>query len=131
LFTELKKENVDIQNVILKTNMILPGIDSGVVASPLEVANATLRVFRDSLPSDLPGVVFLSGGQSYDDSVEYLDKIVDLSIDDKWDLSFSYARSLQKDALRKWSGKKENVEKAQKVLIARLEKAIRAREGEL
>jgi fructose-bisphosphate aldolase, class I len=131
LFNELKKAKLDIKNIILKTNMVLPGIDSGVMATPLEVAGATLRVFRESLPKDLPGVVFLSGGQSYDDAVMFLDKIEDLSKDDNWDLSFSYARALQKDALAEWKGKKENVEDAQKILISRLEKVARAREGKL
>lgn len=131
LFKELEKESVDLTKIILKTNMVLPGKDSGVVAAPLEVANATLRVLKTSLPNNLPGVVFLSGGISYDDSVEYLDKIEDLKGDVPWKISFSFARALQKDALRVWGGKIENVDEAQRVLTERLKKVSKAREGKL
>lgn len=131
LFKELEKESVDLTKIILKTNMVLPGKDSGVVAAPLEVANATLRVLKASLPNNLPGVVFLSGGISYDDSVEYLDKIEDLKGDVPWKISFSFARALQKDALRVWNGKIENVDEAQRVLTERLKKVSKAREGKL
>lgn len=131
LFKKLKENQIDISKVILKTNMVLPGIDSGVVAAPLEVAGATLRVLRESVPSEVPGIVFLSGGLTYDDSVEYLDKIEDLAKNDKWRISFSFARALQADALRVWAGKEEIVGEAQKVLLTRLQKTIRARKGKL
>lgn len=131
LFDGLKRADVDIPNVILKTNMVLPGTESGVEAAPLEVANATLYAFRKSVPSEVGGIVFLSGGQSYDDSVQHLDKIEDLATKDPWKFSFSFARALQKDALTVWKGKKENVDEAQKVLTARLIKATKARKGEL
>jgi fructose-bisphosphate aldolase class I len=131
LFKKLKDEGIDLTKVILKTNMILPGSGSGVVAAPLEVANMTLKVFRKSVPPEVPGIVFLSGGQSYDDAVEYLDKIEDLSKNDPWKLSFSYARALQHDALGEWKGESGNVEMAQKVLLTRLEKVSKARNGQL
>ena len=129
LFSKLKEAGIDLTKIILKTNMILPGVESGVIAAPLEVASASLRVFRESIPHEVPGIVFLSGGLTYDDSVEYLDKIKDLSKDDPWKISFSFARALQADALRVWAGKKENINEAQKVLITRLEKVVKAREG--
>lgn len=131
LFHELKKANVDISNVILKTNMVLPGTESGVEVAPLEVANATLYAFRKSVPKSVGGIVFLSGGQSYDDAVMHLDKIEDLATKDPWKISFSYARALQKDALSVWEGKKENVEEAQKVLMNRIQKTAKARKGDL
>jgi fructose-bisphosphate aldolase class I len=131
LFSELEKEKVDMRSVILKTNMVLPGVDSGVIASPLEVANSTLRGFRNSVSKDVGGIVFLSGGISYDDAVTYLDKIEDLATEDNWKFSFSFARALQKDALKEWSEDTKNIENAQKILISRLEKASRAREGGL
>ncbi len=131
LFEKLKSVGVDITKIILKTNMVIPGKDSGVVAAPLEVANATLRVLRKSVPPEVPGIVFLSGGLSYGDSVEYLDKLEDLSKEDPWKLSFSFARALQYDALRVWKGESQNIEEAQNVLLARLEKVSKARKGEL
>ncbi len=131
LFKKLKDEGVDLTQVILKTNMVLPGSGSGVIAAPLEVANATLNVLRKSVPAEVPGIFFLSGGQSYDDAVDYLDKIEDLSKNDPWKLSFSYARALQHDALGEWEGKSENVEMAQKILLTRLEKVSKARNGQL
>lgn len=131
LFERLNNERVDLNSLILKTSMVTPGVDSGVVAAPLEVANATLLAFRKAVPVTIGGIVLLSGGQSYDDAVEYLDKIEDLSKDDPWKISFSYARALQKDALEKWGGEEENSNEAQKVLIERLKKVSLARRGEL
>lgn len=131
LFRRLSEEGIDLSKVILKTNMVLPGIESGVVAEPLEVANATLRVLRKAVPKEVGGIVFLSGGQSYDDSVSHLDKIEDLATDDPWKISFSYARSLQVDALAEWAGKRENIDSAQKTLLFRLQKVVKARMGEL
>jgi len=131
LFKKLHDSKIDISKIILKTNMILPGLASGVVAEPLEVANATLRILRRSAPKELGGIVFLSGGQSYLDATENLDKIEDLSTDDPWSVSFSFARALEMDALKVWRGKNENVDEAQNVLISRLEKVCKARKGEL
>lgn len=131
LFKKLKDGGVDLTKIILKANMILPGVESGVIAAPLEVAHATLRVCRKTVPPKVPGIVFLSGGLSYDDSVEYLDKIEDLSKDDPWKISFSFARALQGEALEAWKGETVNIPIAQKILLARLDKVSKARKGEL
>ncbi len=131
LFKRLSDMKVNLGNVILKTNMVMPGVDSGVIASPLEVANATLATLRKTVPKNIGGIVFLSGGQSFDDSVMHLDKIQDLAINDSWKLSFSYARSLQKDALLAWKGLTANNEEAQKIFLTRLLKVAKARMGEL
>ncbi len=138
LFTKLKQVNVNLKNVILKTNMILPGQDNGIKAEPLEVAEATLRVLRKSVPSEIAGVVFLSGGQSPDEATLNLNEIVKRKampagrqVDVPWDLSFSYARALQGEALITWAGKEENINLAQKVFVERLEKVSKARKGEL
>lgn len=131
LFESLQSERINLSDVILKTNMILPGVDSGIIAEPLEVANATLRVYRRFVPKEVGGIVLLSGGITYSDSTLYLDKIEDLSKNDPWKISFSFARALQKDALAQWAGKSEMVEEAQRVLINRLQKVSKARMGEL
>lgn len=131
LFEKLKKENVDLKNTILKTNMILPGQDNGVKAEPLEVAEATLRVLRKAVPLEVPGIVFLSGGQSAEQAIANLNEIVKRKGDDPWQLSFSYARALQGEALKVWIGKSENVKPAQEIFTKRLSEVSKARKGEL
>ncbi len=134
LFEILKSENVDIENLILKTSMVMPGKDSGVVVMPLEVSNATLRTFKNSLPENLPGVVFLSGGQTTEQSIFNLNEITKLNLEKKignWDLSFSFGRALQDETLVIWNGKDENIKIAQEKLIEVLKKTSSARMGEL
>lgn len=134
LFEILVNEKVDLKNVILKSSMVLPGKDSGVEALPLEVANATLRTFKNSVPNEIGGIVFLSGGQSPDQALNNLNEIVKLNKSNqfgKWDLSFSYSRALQNDALATWAGRDTNMVSAQSIFTKRLEQVSLAREGEL
>lgn len=134
LFEILNNENVEIENLILKTSMIMPGKDSGVVVMPLEVSNATLRTFKNSLPSNLPGVVFLSGGQTTDQAIFNLNEIAKLNQGKEfgnWDLSFSFGRALQNDALSVWMGDDNNIVKAQSKFLEVLKKTSLAREGTL
>ena len=134
LFEMLNSDGVDISNLILKCSMVMPGKDSGVVVMPLEVSNATLRTFKNSLPEKLPGVVFLSGGQTTEQSIFNLNEIAKLNLDKKfgnWDLSFSFGRALQNDALTVWNGKEENISDSQTVFLNVLEKTSKARMGEL
>ena len=130
MFEKLKKENVDLSNIILKTNMILPGQDGIVRAGALEIAEATLRILRRSVPPEVKGVVFLSGGQSANDVTVNLNEIVKRKAD-PWDISFSFARALQEEALKTWLGRDENVAAAQEVFIKRLELVSKARNGQL
>jgi fructose-bisphosphate aldolase class I len=111
--------------------MVLPGIESGVKAEPLEVASVTIRTLKNSVPPEVPGIVFLSGGQTPDEATNNLNEIVKLRGDAPWQLSFSFARALQSEALETWAGKDENVGKAQEVFHARAEKVSKARKGEL
>lgn len=131
LFDKLKTAGVDLTQVILKTSMVLPGKESGVKAEPLEVANATLRTLKNSVPPEIPGVVFLSGGQTPDEATNNLNEIVKLKGDAPWQLSFSFARALQEEAMAVWAGKDGNVAKAQEVFYARTKKVSQARKGEL
>jgi len=130
MFEKLKKEDIDLKNIILKTNMILPGQDGIVRASALEVAEATLRILRRSVPPEVKGVVFLSGGQDAETVTLNLNEIAKRK-SDPWDLSFSFARALQSEALATWAGKDENVSAAQQVFLSRLEKVGKARQGQL
>lgn len=134
LFEVLKAKNVDLGNLILKASMVIPGSESGVIVMPLEVSNSTLRTLQNSVPLEVPGIVFLSGGQSPDQVTFNLNEISKLNKDKKfgsWELSFSFERALQQEALTTWVGKDENVAKAQEAFLERLQKVSKARMGEL
>ncbi len=131
LFAKLKASGVDLKNLILKTNMVLPGKDSGVKAAPLEVAEATLRSLKVAVPPEVGGIVFLSGGQTPDEATNNLNEIVKRKADAPWSLTFSYSRALQNEPMEKWAGKDENIQSAQQVFLERLKKVSLAREGKL
>jgi fructose-bisphosphate aldolase class I len=131
LFEKLKTAKIDLKNLILKTNMILPGKDSSIKAEPLEIAEATLRSLNGSVPAEVGGIVFLSGGQTPDEATNNLNEIVKRKGGAPWPLSFSFSRALQEEALRAWAGKDENIEFAQEAFLTRLIKVSKARKGEL
>lgn len=131
LFEKLAKENINLGQIILKTNMVLPGQGNGIKAAPLEVAEATLRVLRKAVPATVPGIVFLSGGQTPEEATLNLNEIVKRKADAPWELTFSYARALQGEALSTWVGKMENLSSAQEAFSKRLEMVSKARRGEL
>ena len=134
LFVVLKEKNVDLSSLILKASMVIPGKESGVIVMPLEVSNSTLRTLQNSVPEEIPGIVFLSGGQTPDQATFNLNEIVKLNKDKKfgkWELSFSFGRALQEEAMKTWSGKEENITKAQEAFAERLQKVCLARQGEL
>lgn len=135
LFEKLRAGGVDLGEIILKTSMVLPGKDSGVKAAPLEVAQATLRTLRNSVPVDVPGIVFLSGGQSPDEAMNNLNEINKLAKEEvakpnyPWQLSFSFARALQEEAMKIWAGSDQKVAEAQGVFLSRLKQVSKARQG--
>lgn len=134
LFEILKEKNVNLDSLILKASMVIPGKESGVVVMPLEVSNSTLRTLQNSVPNEVNGIVFLSGGQSADQATFNLNEIVKLNTDKvygKWDLTFSFERALQEGVLDIWKGNDENAIKAQEFFLERLTKVSKARMGEL
>lgn len=135
LFEKLGELDVVLENLILKTSMVLPGKDSGVKAEPLEVANATLRALKLAVPQNVPAIVFLSGGQTPDEATKNLNEIVKLGNPPAggapWQLSFSFARALQDEAIKVWEGKDENVAAAQAIFYERAKKVSLARSGTL
>lgn len=134
LFEILKGKEVDLDAVILKASMVIPGNKSGVIVMPLEVSNSTLRTLQNSVPSEVKSIVFLSGGQTPDQATFNLNEIAKLNKDHKfgsWDLTFSFGRALQDEALNVWKGKDENIVAAQNVFLERLQKVSKARQGEL
>jgi fructose-bisphosphate aldolase class I len=117
LFEELKNTEVAIEGIIVKTSMVLPGKEN-TKASPEEIAKQTLDVFNSAIPKELPGIVFLSGGQGDIEATENLNAI-NKQGKQPWPLTFSYARALQDAPTKIWAGKSENVEAAQKAFIHR------------
>ena len=120
LFTHLEKNGVDIKGTLLKPNMVTSGKESSEQAGINEVAKKTLDCLIKNVPAELPGVTFLSGGQSDILATAHLDamnKIGGFS----WKLSFSYGRALQAAALKAWGGKAENVFISQDELSHRAE----------
>ena len=118
LFKCLKDQGVNIAGTILKPNMVTSGSTAEAQASIQEVAEMTVQCLKENVPLDLPGITFLSGGQSDVNATAHLDamnKIGGFS----WKLSFSYGRALQQPSLKAWLGKEENVPQAQEALSHR------------
>ena len=102
LFGSLYEQNVMLEGTILKASMVIHGTESEEKASREEVAAATLRCLRSTVPATLPGIVFLSGGQSDEDATAHLDAM-NKAGPHPWPLSFSYGRAMQQAALKLWS----------------------------
>lgn len=130
LFLAMKKYRVYLPGAILKTSMAVPGKDSGVAMDHGDVALRTSRALKAHVPSDLGGVVFLSGGQTSDDAIANLDAIAKMG-PYPWGLTFSYSRALQDPVLKHWAAHPEDVAGAQQKFLDRLEKAALASEGKL
>ncbi|MEJ0051340.1 MAG: class I fructose-bisphosphate aldolase [Methylovirgula sp.] len=111
VFTALYEQRVFLEGIVLKPNMVVPGMKSGHRASPDEVAAATIRLFKNSVPVAVPGIAFLSGGQSDFDATANLDALVRAA--PPWPMTFSYGRALQAAPQKAWSGKPANVGAAQ------------------
>jgi len=118
LFDELFAQNVELQYVLLKANMVISGTDNPRQAGVDEVADKTLDCMRSVVPAAIPGIVFLSGGQSDELATAHLNDM-NRRGDQPWLLRFSYARALQGPALKTWRGEKANVDAAQRALYHR------------
>ncbi|MDA1341613.1 MAG: fructose-bisphosphate aldolase class I [Proteobacteria bacterium] len=118
LFASLAKNDVNIQGTILKPNMVTSGSLCQSQASVQEVAEMTVRCLQENVPADLPGITFLSGGQSEINATAHLDAMNKIG-GFPWKLSFSYGRALQQAALKTWLGKSENILDAQAVFSHR------------
>ncbi len=116
LFHKLLLYKVDISALILKSSMVLAGDMYPEQTSPEEVANATLRTFHMSVPHDVGGIVFLSGGQTPKRSTENLLAISQLG-SQPWPITFSFSRAIEEPVLAAWQGKPENIAAAQQVLV--------------
>ncbi len=128
LFTELHDQRIELRGTLLKPNMVLSGYEASDRASVDEVADATLECFYRHVPAAVPGIVFLSGGQSDEDATAHLNAM-NARGPHPWQLSFSYGRALQAPALKAWGGKEENREAAQRAYYHRAKMNGAARTG--
>ena len=118
VFRELYDARVSLEGMVLKPNMIIAGQKSARQASPEEVAEKTVRCLKATVPSSVPGIAFLSGGQSDEAATQHL-SLMNAAGGLPWALTFSYGRALQAAALTAWGGKSENVAAGQRAFTHR------------
>ena len=128
-FDELILHKVDLKGIILKPNMILAGNECKDKISNEEVAKLTLKCLKDSVPSEVPGIAFLSGGQSEREATENLN-LINKYNDTKFIMSYSFGRALQQSALKFWSQDIQNIEGTQKIFNQRAKMNTLAALGE-
>ncbi|MBR3323124.1 fructose-bisphosphate aldolase class I [Candidatus Saccharibacteria bacterium] len=129
LFVELKKKQINLAGCILKVNMVLAGKRQKKQSTPEEVGRATAKVLREHVPSELAGVVFLSGGQSVTQATNNLHAVIKNG-PFPWTVTFSFARALQDPALKAWKGNDDNTDAARKAFHERLIANTEALKGE-
>ena len=130
VFQALHLHKVVLECIVLKPSMVTPGKDFSPGASPEQVAEATIKVFRRTVPAAVPSINFLSGGQTPEEATANLNAMNALYPDAPWELSFSYGRALQEPALKAWQGKAENGDATQQALHQRALLNGAARNGE-
>ena len=128
-FDELDIQKVDFKGLILKPNMILPGSNSSEKINSSEIAKLTLKCLKDSVPNEVPGIAFLSGGQSELEATENLNSINENN-NSNFIMTFSYGRALQQSALKYWSENLDDVEGTQKIFDHRANMCTLAAKGE-
>jgi fructose-bisphosphate aldolase class I len=129
LFRQLEEQRVDLHGILLKPNMILPGIGSSRQVSIADVANATVECMMKNVPRMVPGIAFLSGAQSPELSTAHLN-MIHLRRRLPWAITFSFSSAIQQPAMEKWKGREENIKPAQQLLYRRIMLNAMARRGE-
>ena len=129
VFAELDSNNVLFEGMLLKPNMVIAGMKSQHQANAQQVAQATIRCLTRYVPAAVPGIVFLSGGQSAEDATDNLNAMNMLGTH-PWEVSFSYGRALQAPVLATWKGQEANVAAAQEIFLKRCKLNGLARDGE-
>jgi fructose-bisphosphate aldolase, class I len=128
VYTELHDQRIDLAGTLLKPNMVLSGYDAAGRSGPADVAERTLECLYRHVPAAVPGIVFLSGGQSDEDATLHLNAM-NAKGPHPWQLSFSYGRALQSPSLQAWRGESGNVEAAQRAFHHRARMNGAARSG--
>ena len=118
VFYELASQGVELEGMVLKPNMVLSGYDNSEQASVQDVAEMTVDCFLNTVPAAVPGIAFLSGGQSDELATAHLNAMNQID-GTPWNLTFSYGRALQAPALKTWAGETENIPAAQEALMKR------------
>mgnify|MGYP001498637315 CR=1 FL=1 len=116
-FEQLRNQNVSLEGIVLKPNMVISALDCPDQASIEKVAEMTLRCLKENVPSEVTGIAFLSGGQSSDVATAHLNAMNAMDNNLPWNLTFSYGRALQEDALNTWKG--VNREEGQSMFLER------------
>jgi fructose-bisphosphate aldolase class I len=128
VFTELRDQRVHPEGILLKPNMVLPGYEGSEQVSDEQIAHETVKCFRRHVPAAVPGIVFLSGGQSEEEATRRLNAINAIG-PHPWKVSFSYGRALQAAALKAWGGNEENVDAAKRAYYPRAKMNSAAQTG--
>lgn len=128
VFDELYKQRVVLEQMLLKPNMVISGSDCTDQADTHEIAAKTIYCFEQMVPAAVPGIVFLSGGQSEAQATENLNTMNQLD-GQPWEISYSFGRALQASALKAWGGQQKNVAAAQAAFLKRAKLTSAARDG--
>ena len=118
LFEALDQLNFDLSGIILKPNMITPGVNNTMQSNSEEIAELTIKCLGNNVPKQVPGIAFLSGGQSDQEASNNLNNINKINTN-PWKITFSYGRALQLEAMKKWKGNNQNNIEAQKIIRKR------------
>ena len=113
-YKELKLQNINLKGTILKPNMILPGNKSKNKSNTIEIAKMTLKCLKENVPNEVPGIAFLSGGQTEIEATQNLNEINKIN-DTNFLMSFSYGRALQQSALKNWGKNIKDIDNTQKI----------------
>ena len=131
VFDHLNFLDVYLEGIILKPSMVIEGVNCPKKNDSKMIASSTIKCLSENVPQDVPGIAFLSGGQSDDDATNNLNEMNIQSQDNNWKLTFSYGRALQQAAMTFWSGKDENIESAKKIVTERAKVNSLAAAGKL
>ena len=118
VFDEVRAHEVDLRGMVLKPNMVTPGSRVFDTATPADIARETVAVLRECVPPEVPGIAFLSGGQTEGQATANLDELARLG-PHPWHITFSFGRALQQSALRAWAGQASNQDQARQALLER------------
>ncbi|ORZ31568.1 fructose-bisphosphate aldolase [Catenaria anguillulae PL171] len=129
VYYKLNQHHVFLAGTLLKPNMVCPGVDCPTKYTPEQIGLATATVLRRTVPAEVPGITFLSGGQSEEEATLHLNAMNKVDLLRPWALTFSYGRALQATVIKTWAGKKENVKAAQEALMVRAKANWEASQG--